>query len=134
MSYAVVTHGLERLALPDLVCFQPVVSVVHTPQLCLFHTRLVRQRWEPMTDKQPIAEPTQPVPFTLTTKQAARRYSISMRTLSSWRMAGMPCLMPSRRKVLFVTTESDAWVRTRFAIGRPKPTLQRIANSTEIVA
>jgi hypothetical protein len=68
-------------------------------------------------------------PFCITTKQAVRRYGVSARTLANWRAAGMACLMPGRRKTLYVVSDSDAWVRARFAVGRPKPTLARIARA-----
>ncbi|MEI6341159.1 MAG: hypothetical protein WCR07_04320 [Verrucomicrobiota bacterium] len=78
-------------------------------------------------DAAPAA--SSPDPFTLTTEQASRRYNASPRTLSNWRAAGMPFLLPGPRKVLFITRDADEWVRTRFSIGRPKPTLARIAAS-----
>lgn len=69
----------------------------------------------------------EPAPFCITTKQAVRRYGVSSRTLSNWRNQGLPCLMPGRRKTLYVVSDVDAWVKARFAVGRPKPTLQRLA-------
>lgn len=68
-------------------------------------------------------------PFTLTSETAAARYNVSRRTLSNWRATGMPFLLPGPRKVLFITADADAWVRAKFAIGRPKPTLARLAAS-----
>lgn len=85
-----------------------------------------------MTDQSTPTERHEAAPFTLTTKQAARRYSISTRTLATWRTAGMPCLIPSRKKVLFVTNDADAWVRAKFSVGRPKPTMQRLARAAAV--
>ena len=59
----------------------------------------------------------QEAPFTMTSKQIASRYSISTRTLATWRMAGMPCLKPSCKKVLFIVSEVDAWVKQQFGGG-----------------
>lgn len=83
----------------------------------------------PYGDDAPAASPPPQVPFTLTSEQAAARYNVSRRTLSNWRATGMPFLLPGPRKVLFVTLDADAWVRTKFAIGHPKTTLARIAAS-----
>jgi hypothetical protein len=68
-------------------------------------------------------------PFTMTTRGASKRYNVSARTLNHWRATGMPYLLPGPRKVLFVVEEADAWVLKKFAIGRTKPTLARIASA-----
>ena len=68
-------------------------------------------------------------PFTITTREASKRYSVSARTLNHWRATGMPHLLPGPRKVIFVVEEADAWVLKKFAIGRTKPTLARIASA-----
>ena len=68
-------------------------------------------------------------PSTITTREATKRYSVSVRTLNHWRATGMPHLLPGPRKVIFVVEEADAWVRNKFSIGRNKPTLQRIASA-----
>ncbi len=81
----------------------------------------------PQGDAAPAA--SSPDPFTITTQQAARRYNASPRTLSNWRARGLPFLMPGPRKVLYVTRDADTWVKEKFSIGRPKPTLARIAAS-----
>jgi phage terminase Nu1 subunit (DNA packaging protein) len=61
--------------------------------------------------------------FALTTKQAAQRYNISIRTLSVWREQGMPFMMIGPRKALFVVADCDQWVRTKFTVVHPKQAL-----------
>jgi hypothetical protein len=77
-----------------------------------------------------LALPPNTEPYTLTTEAAAVRYSVSKRTLSIWRTKGMPYLLPGPRKVLYITSDTDEWVRTKFAVGRPKPTLRQIIEDT----
>jgi hypothetical protein len=73
-------------------------------------------------------------PFTLTSEQAAARYNVSKRTLATWRANGMPFLLPGPRKVLYLTADADAWVRAKFSIGRPKPTLERLARAAAVTS
>lgn len=80
-------------------------------------------------DTAPVASLPTRDPYSLTSEQAAARYNVSKRTLATWRANGMPFLLPGPRKVLFITADADAWVRGKFAIGRPKPTLERLARA-----
>lgn len=80
-------------------------------------------------DTAPVASSPTRDPYSLTSEQAAARYNVSKRTLATWRANGMPFLLPGPRKVLYLTADADAWVRAKFSVGRPKPTLERLARA-----
>lgn len=64
------------------------------------------------------ADPQQaiPAPASVTKRAFAKRHSVSERTIDYWRERGMPCLLVSRRKILFPVTEADGWIRDRFLV------------------
>jgi hypothetical protein len=67
---------------------------------------------------------TQPV--SLTKRAFAVRHSVSIRTLDHWRLEGLPCLVVSRRKILFPLPVADKWVTARFLVASGK-TMARLA-------